>query len=187
VKTEADPLDPDPPRAMRRTLDAIRRLEAMVTSATGINGIAFRYGTLYGPGTGFAADGDIVDSVRMRKLPIVGDGAGVWSFVHVDDAATATRLAIEGRVSGVYNVVDDEPAEVSVWLPVLARALGAKAPYRMPVWLARLFIGEAGVSMMTKVRGSSNAKARQGLGWVPAYASWREGFRRSLVAASAGS
>ena len=30
VKTEDDPLDPDPPRAMRPTLDAIRYLEKAV-------------------------------------------------------------------------------------------------------------------------------------------------------------
>jgi nucleoside-diphosphate-sugar epimerase len=32
------------------------------------------------------------------------------------------------------------------------------------------------VSMMTEVRAGSNAKAREELGWRPAYASWREGF-----------
>jgi hypothetical protein len=33
-----------------------------------------------------------------------------------------------------------------------------------------------GVSMMTDIRGSSNAKAKRLLGWTPRYASWREGF-----------
>jgi hypothetical protein len=35
--------------------------------------------------------------------------------------------------------------------------------------------------MMTQVRGSSNAKAKGALGWRPAYASWRDGFRRGLA------
>jgi nucleoside-diphosphate-sugar epimerase len=110
----------------------------------------------------------------------VGGGTGVWSFIHIDDAASATVAAIEGGLPGIYNVTDDEPAPVSVWLPELATALGAPPPRRMPAWLARLFVGETGVVMMTSVRGASNAKAKRELGWQPRFASWKEGFRRGL-------
>jgi hypothetical protein len=88
-----------------------------------------------------------VEAVRKRRLPIIGDGTG--------------RLAIEGGPARLYNVVDDDPAEVSVWLPELARAIGAKPPYRVPVWLGRLAAGDIGVRMMTEQRGSSNAKAKR--------------------------
>lgn len=180
VKTEDDPLDPHPPQAMRQTLEAIRQLEAMVLDASSMTGIVLRYGNLYGPGTSIAPDGDIVGLVRQHKFPIFGDGAGVWSFIHIDDAANATRLAIEHGPSGIYNIVDDEPAEVSVWLPELARTAGAKPPYHMPAWLGRLVIGDAGMSMMTKVRGSSNMKAKRALGWQPIYPTWRDGFRAMM-------
>jgi 2-alkyl-3-oxoalkanoate reductase len=182
IKTEADPLDADPPPSMTRTLDAIQALEHMVLNVAGINGIALRYGSLYGPGTSISSSGEIVELIRQRKFPLIGDGAGVWSFIHVDDAARATQLAIERGAPGVYNIVDDDPAEVSEWLPDLARAVGAKPPLRLPAWIGRFAIGEAGVSMMTKVRGSSNAKAKRALGWQPSYASWRDGFRRGLSA-----
>jgi len=184
VKTEDDPLDPNPPQAMRKTFDAIRQLETMVSGASGITGIILRYGSFYGPGTSVALNGEIVGLVRQRKFPIFGDGAGVWSFTHIDDAANATRLAIERGPSGIYNIVDDEPAEVSVWLPELARAVGAKPPYHLPAWLGRLVIGDAGTSMMTAVRGSSNAKAKRVLGWQPMYATWRDGFRGGLASES---
>jgi hypothetical protein len=36
--------------------------------------------------------------------------------------------------------------------------------------------GEAGVLMMTDVRGASNAKAKRELAWRPAHPSRREGF-----------
>lgn len=180
LKTEEDALDPNPPRNQMKTLQAIQYIENAVVHAQGIEGIALRYGNLYGPGTGFAADGDIVATVRKRGLPIVGDGAGVWSFIHVDDAATAAAVAIQRGASGVYNVVDDEPAPVSVWLPELARTLGAKPPRRIPVWLARLVIGDVGVSMMTQIRGVSNAKAKRELGWTPSYTTWRQGFKTGL-------
>lgn len=177
LKSEADLLDPQPPRKQRKSLDAIRYLEKVVVNAEGIEGLALRYGSFYGPGTGFAPDGDIIELVRRRRLPIIGAGSGVWSFVHIDDAVAATIAAIERGVPGVYNVVDDEPAPVAVWLPELARLLGAKPPLRVPVWLGRLAAGDVGVSMMTRIRGVSNAKARHELGWTPHYASWRAGFR----------
>jgi nucleoside-diphosphate-sugar epimerase len=176
VKTEEDPLDRDPPKAMTKTLDAIRALEDRVKNAEGVAGTVLRYGSLYGPGTSMSDQGEIVELIRQRKFPLIGNGAGVWSFLHVADAARSAQLALERDTPGIYNVVDDEPAEVSVWLPFLARVLGAKPPFRLPAWVGRFAVGDAGVSMMTQARGSSNAKAKRALGWQPEYASWREGF-----------
>jgi len=181
IKTEDDPLDPTPPQTMRLTLDAIRHLET-VSGVSDMTGVVLRYGSFYGPGTSVALDGSVVSMVRQRKLPIFGNGKGVWSFLHIDDAATATRLAIERGPAGIYNIADDEPAEVAVWLPELARAVGAPPPYRLPAWLGRLLIGESGMSIMTMVRGSSNVKAKRVLGWQPRFATWRDGFRQGLAA-----
>jgi len=180
VKTEDDPLDSNPPKAMTRSLAAIRALEQMVTKPDGVTGTALRYGSLYGPGTFLSNQSETVTMIRQRKFPLVGNGAGVWSFLHVKDAARATQLALERDTPGLYNIVDDDPAEASEWLPYLAQLVGAKPPYRLPVWLARFVVGGAGVSMMTQIRGSSNAKAKRDLGWQPEYASWRDGFRRGL-------
>jgi nucleoside-diphosphate-sugar epimerase len=185
VKTEDDPLDPSPPKIMSKTLTAIRELEGMVSGAVGLTGIVLRYGSFYGPGTSISQHGEIVELVRQRRFPLVGDGAGVWSFIHVHDAARATQRAIERGAAGTFNIVDDEPAEVRVWLPELAQIVGAKPPFHVPVWLGWFAIGAAGVSMMTKIRGSSNAKAKRELGWQPEYASWRDGFRRGLSATPA--
>jgi 2-alkyl-3-oxoalkanoate reductase len=65
-------------------------------------------------------------------------------------------------------------------LPELACAVGAKPPRHLPVWLGRLAIGEVGISMTTRTRGASNAKAKRELGWAPRYASWHEGFHTGL-------
>jgi nucleoside-diphosphate-sugar epimerase len=177
VKSEGDPLDPNPPAAQRQTLQAIRRLEQAVLAAEALEGVVLRYGSFYGPG----ASDDFVALVRKRRMPLVGSGDGVWSFVHIDDAAAATVLAVESRVRGTYNIVDDDPAPVSEWLPYLAEAVGAKPPRRVPVWLARLLAGEVGVSMLTRIRGASNAKAKRELNWQPRWASWRDGFRSGLT------
>ena len=180
VKTEEAPFDPNPPEQMRPTLEAIEYLESRVLGAAELEGTVLRYGSLYGPGTSIALGGDIVEMVRGRKFPLVDGGSGVWSFIHVEDAASATLACVDPGSPGVYNVVDDEPAPVSVWLPELARAIGAKPPLRLPAWLARLVVGPVGVSMLTSVRGASNAKIKRELGWQLRYPSWREGFRTGL-------
>jgi nucleoside-diphosphate-sugar epimerase len=168
VKTEDDPLDPTPVEGMLETAAAMNYLDQAVTDG---GGIALRYGGFYG-----AANDGLLGPVRKRQCPIGGDGGGVSSFIHLDDAAAATVLALERDGPAIYNIVDDEPAPVREWLPVLASALGAKPPRHFPVWLARLFAGEAAVMMGTESRGASNAKAKRELGWTLGYPSWRRGF-----------
>jgi nucleoside-diphosphate-sugar epimerase len=182
VKTEEDPLQADPPKTVSQTLAAIRYLEESVTGADEIEGLALRYGGFYGPWTSLCLnpDGDQVQMIRKRRFPVVGSGAGIWSLVHIEDAASATAAAVERGEPGVYNVVDDEPAPVSVVLPELAKAIGAKPPRHVPRWLGRLVAGEAAVILMTEVRGASNAKAKRELGWELRYPSWRLGFRDGL-------
>jgi 2-alkyl-3-oxoalkanoate reductase len=176
VKTEEDPLDPDPPGAMRPVLDAIRHLERAVTEATWIEGIVLRYGGFYGPGTTLQIDppGEYIEMIRKRRFPIIGNGGGVWSFIHIEDAAAATAIAVERGHPGLYNIVDDDPVRVSEWLPAAAASLGAKPPFRLPRWIGRLIAGEPVVAMVTEARGASNEKAKRELGWQPRHPSFRE-------------
>jgi nucleoside-diphosphate-sugar epimerase len=171
VKTEEDPLEGP---GLAAGTKAIGHLEEAVVRA---GGAALRYGALYGAG----ANDDQVRFVRKRMIPLVGGGRGCFSWVHVDDAASATVLAVEQQAKGVFNIVDDEPAPASEWLPYLAQCAGAKPPWRMPAWLARLLAGDMIVGMMTEGRGFSNAKAKRELGWEPRFPSWRQGFRKELA------
>jgi nucleoside-diphosphate-sugar epimerase len=186
VKSEQDPLDPAPAREMRESLAAIRHLEQAVLGARWTEGVVLRYGGFYGPGTGITPGGELYELVRQRRSPLVGGGGGVWSFIHVADAAAATVAAVTHGRRGVFNVVDDDPVPVAEWLPALARTLGAKQPLRVPRFVVRLLAGEAGVVMMTELRGASNAKAKRELGWRPAHPSWRQGFAAASLLRSAG-
>jgi len=166
VKTEDDPLDPEPPATTRQTFAAMSHLERAVTGA---GGIALRYGGFYG-------DPDVlVKAVSKRRYPIIGDGGGIMSFIHLHDAAVAAVLALDHDGPAIYNITDDEPAPARDYLPVLADALGARPPRRLPLRLARLFMGES-LPMMTESRGASNVKAKKELGWTLRYPTWRQGF-----------
>ena len=182
VQTEADPLDPDPPAPLRPVVEGLLYLEDAVTTIEWGEGLVLRYGGFYGPGTSVsrAPDAVMAAPIRKRQFPVIGDGGGVWSHIHIEDAATATAVAVEHGPAGIYYIVDDEPASVGEWLPVLASALDAKPPRRIPRWLGRLAAGEAATVMMTEARGASNAKAKRELGWQLRYPSWRVGFPQGL-------
>ena len=183
VLTEAEPLDPDPPAALRAVVDGL--------PLSGAGGDDDRVGR----GSRAALrrllrSGDrrsarlrmrvMAAPIRKRRFPIVGGGGGVLSHIHIEDAAAATVAAVERGRPGVYYIVDDDPAPVREWLPVLASALDAKPPRRIPRWLGRLAAGEAATAMMTDARGASNAKAKRELGWQLRYPSWRQGFAQGL-------
>jgi nucleoside-diphosphate-sugar epimerase len=180
TRTEADPLDPNPVPATRQTMAGIKHLESAVTNAEGIEGVALRYASFYGPTGDIGKGGSMVELIRKRRLPIIGDGSGIWSFIHYDDAAAVTVKAIESDVIGIFQVADDDPAPVKEWLPEFARILGAKPPRHVPTWIGRLAVGDAGVAAFTEIRGADNRLAKETFGWQPGYASWREGFRNGL-------
>ena len=83
--------------------------------------------------------------IRKRQFPIVGDGGGVWSHIHIEDAAAATALAVDAA-SRVSTTSSTTPAPEREWLPVLASALDAKPPRRIPRWLGRVAAGETATS-----------------------------------------
>jgi 2-alkyl-3-oxoalkanoate reductase len=182
VVDESGRIDPSPPKDVEEGVAALRHVEEAVTGTIWADGIVLRYGAFYGPATGIEAAPDAVMAglIRKRRFPIVGGGGGVWSWVHITDAASATVAAIERGKPGIYHVADDEPAPVRDWLPVLARALGAKPPRRVPAWPVRLLAGKGAAEIMTKARGISSEKAKRELGWTLQYPSWRTGFLEGL-------
>jgi nucleoside-diphosphate-sugar epimerase len=168
------------PGRFGEAVNAVLETERAVTGTEGLEGLALRYGFFYGPGTWYARGTKMAKAIERRWFPIVGDGEGVFSYIHIDDAASATVAAVERGSPGVYNIVDDEPAPTREWLPVLAEALGAKPPRRVPLWLGKLVAGGNAEMAAATMRGASNAKAKRELGWAPRYPSWRQGFHEGL-------
>ncbi|KAB8190326.1 NAD-dependent epimerase/dehydratase family protein [Nonomuraea phyllanthi] len=165
---EGTPLDVTAPPPRANLVGGITALEEAAAELP--EHVVLRYGILYGPGTWYAPGGLVAERLAGRALderatalvgPLSADDA-VNSFVHVEDAAGAAVAALDWP-SGVVNIVDDEPAPAREWLPVLADVLGAPAPVTGS--------GRAGWE-----RGASNARARDSLGWRPAYPTWRTGF-----------
>lgn len=148
-----------------------QELETRLTNASGIEGVALRYGFFYGPKTWYYPDGAVAEHVRQQRQPIIGDGGGIWSWVHIEDAALATVAALTAP-TGVYQIIDDNPSPVSEWLPKFARWVDAPPPPRITEQQARETLGEDAVYYATKLRGASNKKAKEVLGFKPRRTEW---------------
>jgi 2-alkyl-3-oxoalkanoate reductase len=180
VLDEDAPAWTDAPDPFKDSVAVLVDNERKIAGSDAFDGIVLRYGQFYGPGTYFASDGSIAGEVRKRRFPIVGKGDGISSFVHVSDAARATVAAVGGGAPGVYNITDDDPAALRDWLPAYAAAIGAKKPFRVPKWLARVAAGPFATTLASELRGAANGRAKAAFSWSPVVASWRSGFTSYL-------
>jgi nucleoside-diphosphate-sugar epimerase len=169
---EETPLALDASPAVAADARVVTELEHRLRENPHVEGIALRYGFLYGPGTWFRPDGDVGQQVRQREFPIVGDGEGVWSWLHIEDAAIATVAAAEQGNPGIYLIANDQPLPVREWLPAFARWVNAPPPPQVSVEDALKASGADAVYYGTQMRGVSNAKAKRELNFQPRPLEW---------------
>ncbi|MEH2375944.1 NAD-dependent epimerase/dehydratase family protein [Nostoc sp.] len=175
LANEETPLAFDASPAVAADAHTVTEIERRLLETPNIEGIALRYGFLYGSGTWFAADGDVANQVRQQQFPIVGNGEGVWSWLHIEDAAIATVAAAEQGNPGIYLITDDRPLEVREWLSAYARWLNAPPPPQISVAEALKVGGADAVYYGTQMQGASNAKAKRELNFQPRSLEWLVG------------
>jgi nucleoside-diphosphate-sugar epimerase len=159
--TEDDPFGV--PQGDRADPHLAAMLSAEQQAFTAPEGIALRYGLLYG------GDAAALRPVLLRRrLPVAAGGLLGW--VHHEDAVAATVAALErGRPGRAYNVVDDRPATWAEVFTAMAAALGAPPPRSVPAWVFRLvapYVASIAVDTAMRV---SNSRAAGELGWTPRY------------------
>lgn len=172
VLTEADSFAPPGNGRFEAHLAALRANEQQVLTAPHLDGIALRYGQLYGPGP---ASDALVAGLRRRRLPVIrASGAAPW--VYIDDAASATLGALElGERGTAYNITDDEPVSMSAMLIAMAEAVGAPRPWTVPDCL--LAATPFAKTIMTGGLRVSNTKAKSELHWTLQAPTYRDGLR----------
>lgn len=128
----------------------------------------------------YAADAShtraFAEGLLKRRLPLIGGGAAVSANLHVDDAAGAFVAAAEAGRGGLWHVTDDEPTTIREMLSEFARRLGAPAPPRLPLWLARLFLWKGVIEFFTRSTRTSNRLFREEVGWSPRFPSFGAGL-----------
>lgn len=146
-------------------------LENRLLKLENMEAVLLRYGFFYGPGTWYSADGSAGEQARRGDIPLIGDAEGVWSWVHIDDAAAATVAAVT-IPAGIYHIVDDKPLAYREWLPAFAKAMGGPTPAQLSVDDTLMLAGEDAVYYATKLRGTSNSKAKVTFGFAPRRHEW---------------
>ncbi|GLY64380.1 NAD-dependent epimerase/dehydratase family protein [Amycolatopsis taiwanensis] len=154
-------------------LAAMAENERLAFTAAGIEGVALRYGMFYGRDMSM-----IVEMLRKRRMPVVAGKDRPLSWIHLDDAAAATAAALTlGEAGTAYNIVDDEPCSWARMMTATAEVFGAPAPRALPGWVVRLAAPYAAALTVQTAMRVSNAKAKEALGWKPAYPTYQEGLR----------
>ena len=125
--------------------------------------ITLRFAGLYGPGRVLRR------AALLNREPVPGDGEKFVNLIHADDGARAVLLAEERGTPGeTYLIADTAPPTRRELFTLTAELLGAPVP---------VFVGGNGVEANRRV---SSAKARERLGFTPAYPTIREGLPGSV-------
>lgn len=154
-------------------IHAMVSTENQTFNAPGIDGIALRYGLLYGE--------DVATMVRMlnrRGLPVPTKWRGTLGLIHHADAASATVAALEHGTDGrAYNIVDDTPISWRDYIQTVAGTHRAKSPLAMPDALLRV-VAPYAAALMTRINMTvSNQRAREELRWAPRFPSVADGLK----------
>jgi len=180
VKTEQDPLDPDPPAA----LGDRSRCDPPTSSPQSWDrpawqGIILRYGAFYGPE--HRSDKAALSSKKSA-------GAGFRSSETakgLGPSSTSTMrhkplwAADRTRRAGIYNIVDDDPAPSVGMVAELASAMGAPPPRHVPAFVAGWPWANMACYVMTKF--AEPQTRRQSVSWIgnPSGRAGGKGFGRA--------
>jgi nucleoside-diphosphate-sugar epimerase len=179
---DESPFDEDSPVVSEATIQSAIDAEAIAREAESAEGFTvaiLRGGYFYDSESGHTRM--IADALRKRQLPIIGSGEAIWGMIHTDDAAGAYVAAAEKPASGIWHVVDNEPVKVGDFLKDFAARLGAPAPRRVPIFIAKRLAGEQAVAYLTQSTRTTNSRFRQQFGWAPVYPTYREGLDQIIA------
>ncbi|WP_432196281.1 NAD-dependent epimerase/dehydratase family protein [Streptomyces sp. bgisy027] len=178
--TEDDPFGPrGRSRELERHIEAMRVKEQLTFESPGLDGIALRFGLLYGLGGTDA----LLPMLRKRQLPVPADHGRVLPWIELTDAARAVAAAVErGRPGQAYNIADRTPMGFGNHVRCVAEEFGLPKPVTVPLWLMRP-MSYAHTMMSTTLRVST-AKAERDLGWTPAHPAARDGLAAMRAAAA---
>ena len=144
------------------------------TRAGAIDGLALRYGNVYGPGQDGTGEAGVVAISSHRLLaghpPVIrGDGSQTRDFTYVGDVVAANVLGLASTITGAVNI----GTGVETAIGDLVQRLSDLAGYRNDPQREPLPDGEVPRSAL------DNAQAADRLGWRPRV-SLDDGLARTL-------
>ena len=150
---------------------------------------------VYGPRDLFTLK--FFQAVKRGFFPIIGNGNNTCHLVYIDDLVKAFMLCIDKKATGdAYLIGGESYITMNELLTNMANALGVKPPgIHIPIKLVSIMatmmefsgtvlnfepiLTKSRVRFFTENKGSSYAKAKKELGYVPDV-SLEDGLRRSV-------
>jgi nucleoside-diphosphate-sugar epimerase len=121
--------------------------------------------------------------VKKGLFPVIGKGDFFWHLIDVDDAASAVVQAVgkyHSCLDQTFNVCDDEPVLFNTLINFVADTLGARSPFHIPVWLAKLMLGSSMVQAMMLSTRCRNERFKEAAGWQPEFPTYRTGIAAEM-------
>ena len=177
---ESQSIDPDPGAILRSAAE----MESIVDSARRsrrLPAVVLRFGWFHSHDA--AHTRALIALALKRRLPILGAGDTYINFIHVDDAAECVARAVDRHdaIRGeTFNVVDGAPVAQREFVTWLAERLGTPPPRRVPRWMLRFTLPKHQRETLSASHRCGNGRARERLGWTPAYAGYRESWSSIL-------
>lgn len=117
-----------------RHIAAMRAKERLTFETAGLDGIALRFGSFYGPGGTDA----VIALLRKRQLPVPDDHGRVLPWIELTDAARAVAAAVDhGRPGQAYNIAASTPTGFGSHVRAIAERFALPKPMTVPLWLTR--------------------------------------------------
>jgi nucleoside-diphosphate-sugar epimerase len=165
---ESWPLEPATETGRRRLAAEAALRDA--ADRAGIPWTILRPAGIYGPDRGLIA------RIRAGTYRIVGDGTSHVSRIHVDDVVSSIVAAGTGTATGIFNVADDDPSPIGEVADVVAAALAAHSPPRVPADSVSPEIA----GMLVADRRIDNTRLKRELGVELKFPSWRHALQAAL-------
>jgi len=76
----------------------------------------------------------LLSSLKKRWIPLINDGQNRWHIVYVKNVVAAMIFSLKDKkfLKGTYFVADDEVFTTKEVMEIMAKAIGAKPPFRLP-------------------------------------------------------
>jgi nucleoside-diphosphate-sugar epimerase len=133
----------------------------------------FRLPGIYGPGR------SAFDRLKAGTAQRIVKQGQVFSRIHVDDIASAVEAAIlRPGARRILNIVDDMPAPPQDVITHAAALFGVAPPPEIAI--ADGALSPMAARFYAESKRVSNAKAKGTLGWMPRFATYREGLKAIL-------
>lgn len=132
-------------------------------------------GQIYGNGGKFER---MIAMARSGRATVLGSGKNHIPRLHVADCVDAYVRAVESKlVDERFILADDTPCTVRDFTSFLAALFGETRVRRVPDPILRLVVGNMIYRTLTMNTIVSNRHAKEVLGWMPEFPSYREGLR----------